>query len=203
MPLTYAVTQYCPLHPTAQAYPAWSIHFMTAPPCTLPPKFMSVGSARNRSVISHSLSGITVAFYRAAPGRAPSPRPPKPPNLKISRREASRPGSRRGQDRREARVARLKPGLLEDGPIGDLAQDAPTLGSGYPAGGELGVPAFELPPDERAVQLLGRHRRRTRPRDEVVVEGVAGAPPDGPDEGLVGVGPRKLGQRRAWHLGRW
>ncbi len=45
-------------------------------------------------------------------------------------------------------------GLLEDGPIGDLAQNDPTLGSDYPAGGELGVPAFELPPDERAVQLL-------------------------------------------------
>ena len=64
------MTQYCPLHPTAQAYPAWSIHFMTAPPCTLPPKFTSVGSAKNRSVISRSLSGMAVAFYRATPDRA-------------------------------------------------------------------------------------------------------------------------------------
>src|ERR687894_1739 len=76
MPLTYAVTQYCPLHPTAQAYPAWSIHFMTAPPCTLPPKFTSVGSAKNRSVISRSLSGITVTFYLARPSHAFSVSPP-------------------------------------------------------------------------------------------------------------------------------
>src|SRR5918998_2205710 len=72
MPPTYTVTQYCPLHPTAQAYPAWSIHFITAPPCTLPPKFTSVGSARNRSVISRSLSSIAVAFYWAKLDGAPS-----------------------------------------------------------------------------------------------------------------------------------
>src|ERR687894_2386691 len=77
MPLTYAVTQYCPLHPTAQAYPAWSIHFITAPPCTLPPKFTSVGSAKNRSVICRSLSSITVAFYWAKPGHAPSVSSPR------------------------------------------------------------------------------------------------------------------------------
>jgi hypothetical protein len=41
---------------------------MTAPPCTLPPKFTSVGSARNLSVISRSLSGMTVAFYWAKQG---------------------------------------------------------------------------------------------------------------------------------------
>src|ERR671917_2905906 len=77
MPPTYTVTQYCPLHPTAQAYPAWSIHFITAPPCTLPPKFTSVGSAKNRSVISRSLAGITVALYLARPSRAPSVSPPR------------------------------------------------------------------------------------------------------------------------------
>src|SRR5918998_2776850 len=91
MPLTYTVTQYCPLHPTAQAYPAWSIHFMTAPPCTLPPKFTSVGSAKNRSVISRSLSGIAVAFYRAAPRRAPYPSPPSPSILGMRRRQERQP----------------------------------------------------------------------------------------------------------------
>src|SRR6478736_808524 len=58
MPQTATVTQYLPLQPTAHAYPAWSIHFMTIPPWTLPPKFTSVGWARKRNVTSRSVPGI-------------------------------------------------------------------------------------------------------------------------------------------------
>ena len=47
-----------PLQPVAQAYAAWSIHFITMPPCTLPPKLTSVGSARKRRVTSRSGSSI-------------------------------------------------------------------------------------------------------------------------------------------------
>src|SRR3954447_10121919 len=62
IPLTYMVTQYCPLQPAAQPYPAWSIHFMTAPPCTLPPKLTSVGSAKNLRVTSRSLRAMTTLY---------------------------------------------------------------------------------------------------------------------------------------------
>ena len=51
----------------AQVYAVWSIHFMTTPPCTLPPKFTSVGSLRNWKVVLFSviffLSSASCYFF--------------------------------------------------------------------------------------------------------------------------------------------
>jgi len=77
-PPTYTVTQYVPVQPAAQVYPTWSIHFITAPPCTLPPKFTSVGSARNRSVMPR---GGVAGIRRGRPqcrSRSPSAFRPRP-----------------------------------------------------------------------------------------------------------------------------
>src|ERR1700722_6998224 len=49
---TLTVTQYRPDHTAAHAYAVSSIHFINAPPCTLPPKLTEVGSARKRKVVS-------------------------------------------------------------------------------------------------------------------------------------------------------
>jgi hypothetical protein len=51
MPPTKAVTQYFCAYAIAQAYEAWSIQDITVPPCTFPPKFTVLGSARKRSVM--------------------------------------------------------------------------------------------------------------------------------------------------------
>src|ERR1700675_4154528 len=49
---TLTVTQYRPDHTAAHAYAVSSIHFINAPPWTLPPKLTEVGSARKRKVVS-------------------------------------------------------------------------------------------------------------------------------------------------------
>src|SRR3712207_5425456 len=46
---------------------------MTEPPCTLPPKLTSVGSAKNRRVVSRSFCAIATAYYRNRCDLAPSP----------------------------------------------------------------------------------------------------------------------------------
>src|ERR1700730_7262811 len=63
---TLTVTQYRPDHTAAHAYAVSSIHFINAPPWTLPPKLTEVGSARKRNVVSDR-SGLTAP---AVDGRA-------------------------------------------------------------------------------------------------------------------------------------
>src|ERR1700694_5486812 len=100
---------------------------MTAPPCTLPPKFTSPGSARNRSVISRvALAGAGMGVRSAGAGRNHH----GTSKMGMERHGKSVGGDPRGPE--HGRVEELHAGLVEPGESGVIEEDHHA-----PRGGEI------------------------------------------------------------------